>query len=80
MKSQRSVPAIEHGVGKAVRVTWVDERPSSDEVYWHNYRVIGVWGAVRMLLLEGMDEGDLTFTSSPIWVPVEHIEFMEVIE
>ena len=80
MKSQRSVPTIEHGVGKAVRLTWATESLSSEEVYWHNYRVIGVWDAVRMLLLEGMDEGNAKFEGPPIWVPVEHIEFMEVIE
>ena len=80
MKSQRSVPTIEHGVGKAVRLTWADEGPDLKDEYWHNYRVIGVWDAVRMLLLEGMDEGNAKFKGPPIWVPVEHIEFMEVVE
>ena len=75
----KSVPCAEHAIGHAVLLTWADEPEiGKDSSHWHSYRIIGVWAATRMLLLEGMDEDGAHFTGPPVWVPVERIYLMEV--
>jgi len=66
-------------IGTEVVLTWADEDSGEHQLHrWHNYRIIAVAMALRMLLLEGRSEGDARFTGPPIWVPVERIYMMEV--
>lgn len=73
---------IEHSVGNVVRIQWLEEsgcfESDGDPNRWHHFRIIGVWAAARMLLLEGVDEGKAKFCGPPFWVPVERIYIMEI--
>ena len=71
----------ESAIGKAVRITWADEDEAApDDSRWHSYLVTGLWAGARMLVLEGLDEDGAHFDGPPIWVPVERIYLMEVMD
>ena len=63
-------------VGKLVNIEWFP--PEDDN--WHAYRVLALNADFRSVLLKGEPEDESEYVGNPIWVPLERICFIEVVE
>lgn len=70
---------LEHNLdplcGRVVYVDWRDDNEES----WHIFRILDIHPVLRMILLEGLPENGCSFDGGPVWICVEELESMELL-